>query len=83
MLLEEVQTVLKRSPFVPLRLRKVDGKTLDIPFRHVAVPLNSGLLVMKGVKNENSREAKGYEVVGYQNIDRIEPRSNRSRRSRS
>jgi hypothetical protein len=82
---EEIQSVLGREPFVPLRVQKADGSKVDIPFRHAAVVLRGqGLLVFKGVKDERSRRATGYEVIGFDRIHRIEPRTTRggSRRSR-
>jgi hypothetical protein len=72
---EEVDAVLNREPFVPLRLVKTDGKSLDIPFKHVLVPRRSGVIVFKGVESATSRFAKdGYEHVSYESIDRLEPR---------
>jgi hypothetical protein len=82
MTLRQVQAILKQEPFAPLTLYKTDGTTLDIPFKHVAVPLVYGLMVIKGVKHETSRQAEGYEVVSFDRIDRIVPvRSAKRRRS--
>ncbi len=73
MLVEEIQTVLQRRPFNPLRVHKSDGKVVKIPFSHVAIVLGrQGLLVFKGVKKEGSYSAKGYEVIPYDRIERIE-----------
>lgn len=81
MRVEEVESVLRRQPFVPLRLHKVAGGWVDLPFHHVAVVLRSqGLLVFKGVKHERSRQAKSYEVIPFDQIDRIEPRASTRRR---
>jgi hypothetical protein len=77
MKLEDVKSVLAQEPFVPLKLVKTDGTSLDIPFKHVAVPQRLHLLVFKGVKHERSRHAtKGFEAIGYDYIDRIEPKRN-------
>ena len=80
---DDVKNVLTREPFVPLKVFKTDGSTLEIPFRHVAVMQKLHLLVFKGIKDERGYHAtKGFEAVGYDYIDRIEPRSKR-RGSRS
>jgi hypothetical protein len=77
MKLEDVKSVLSQEPFVPLKLFKTDGSSLDIPFKHVAIPQSLHLLIFKGVKHERSRHAtKGFEAIGYDYIDRIEPKRN-------
>ena len=77
MRVEDVKTLLAREPFVPLKVVKTDGSTLPIPFKHVAVPQSRHLLVFKGVKSERSHHAtKGFEAIGYDYIDRIEPKKN-------
>jgi hypothetical protein len=81
MTIDQVRSVLAREPFAPLRLYKTDGTVVEIPFRHVAVFVHGGLLVFKGVKNEKSHVATGYQVIGYDYIERIEPkRDGRSKR---
>ena len=73
MLVEDIQEVLRRRPFNPLRVHKSDGKVVKIPFSHVAIVLGrQGLLVFKGVKREGSYSAKSYEVIPYDRIERIE-----------
>lgn len=72
---EEIDALLNREPFVPLRLVKTDGKALDIPFKHVLVPRKSGVIVFKGIESATSRFARdGYEHVNYDSIARLEPR---------
>src|SRR6266542_5104037 len=68
---DEVEKILDRPAFVPLRLFMRDGRTIDLPFRHCAVALGQGLLTFKGVKGEHTRRADGYEVLAYDGIDRI------------
>jgi hypothetical protein len=78
MLVDEVESVLRREPFVPLRLHRSNGGFVDIPFKHVAVILPSqGLLIFKGVKSSTSRQAKSYEVIGFDQIARIDPQRGR------
>ena len=73
MLIADIQEVLRRRPFSPLRVYKSDGKVVKIPFSHVAIVLGGqGLLVFKGVKKEGSHVAKSYEVIPYDRIERIE-----------
>jgi hypothetical protein len=83
MRVDDVKSVLMREPFVPLKVFKTDGSVLEIPYRHVAVMQKLHLLVFKGVSSERSHYAtKGFEAIGYDYIDRIEPHSRR-RGSRS
>jgi hypothetical protein len=72
---DDVRAILNREPFVPLKLVKTDGKSLAIPFKHVLVPMKTGVIVFKGVESATSRFAKdGFEHVNYESIDRLEPR---------
>jgi hypothetical protein len=78
MRVDDVKQMLSREPFVPLKVFKTDGSSLEIPFKHVAVLQSQHLLVFKGVKSERSRYAsQGFEAIGYDYIDRIEPRTTR------
>src|SRR4051812_17879342 len=71
---ELVLAMMDREPFVPLRLVKTDGRTLPIPFKHVLVPMKGDAIVFKGIESATSRFAKdGYEHVGYDSIERLEP----------
>jgi len=74
MQLDAIEHILESTPFVPLRLYKHDGKVIDIPFRHVAIPFKTGLLILIGVKSEHSRSASGKEFVALEGIERIEPK---------
>jgi hypothetical protein len=76
MTLDDVEAIITHQPFVPLRLYKTDGTKLDITFQHAVRVLDYGVLVFKGVANAHTRVAKGYEVVGFNRVDRIEPRKN-------
>jgi hypothetical protein len=72
---EDVRAIMSRQPFVPLKLVKTDGKSIDIPFQHVLVPMKSYALVFKGIESATSRFAKdGYEHVNYDAIEKLEPR---------
>ena len=82
MLKREIQAVLGRQPFVPLTIHLDDGETLDVPFSHVAVPLDRTLLVLQGVKAEGSRVASGKVEVAFERVSRIEPRKSRGSQRR-
>lgn len=73
MLEKEVKSELARQPFVPLRLHLRDGKTFDIPFPEVAHPLQSGVVVLIGLK-QGTHQAKGVHTYVYEDILRIERR---------
>jgi hypothetical protein len=74
MTLNDVEVILSNEPFVPLRLDKTDGTKLDITFQHAVRVLDYGILIFKGVANNHSRVAKGFDVVEFDQIERIEPR---------
>ena len=72
---EDVRAIMSREPFVPLKLVKTDGKSLEIRFKHVLVPMKSFVLVFKGIESPTSRFARdGYESINYDAIERLEPR---------
>ncbi|HEY2586401.1 MAG TPA: hypothetical protein VGI81_11610 [Tepidisphaeraceae bacterium] len=70
---EELEAQMQRQPFVPLRLHLRDHRKFDVPFNHVIVFRSRDFILFKGVKKEGSRVAKGYEVIPYDQIDRILP----------
>jgi hypothetical protein len=78
---DEVRAELKREPFIPLRLHLKNGKTFDIPFREVAHLLGYGVLVFIGLK-QGTRQAKGYDRFGFDDIVRIEQRPARGGKGR-
>jgi hypothetical protein len=74
---DDVQAIVSSKPFVPLRLYTTDGKKIDIAFQHAVRLLDYGVVVFKGVANDHSYVAKGYDVVSFGRIERIEPRKAR------
>ena len=78
----DVEGALARRPFLPLVIRLDDGRAIDVPFAHVAIPFANTLLVMLGVKAETSHTATGKVEVEYTRIDRIEPRRARGAQGR-
>jgi hypothetical protein len=79
---QDIIAALDQEPFVPLRLRLVDGRRLDVPYRHVAIVQKQHLLVFKGVKSPTSQRATGYEALGFHLIEGIERRRSASGRRR-
>jgi hypothetical protein len=66
-LLEE----LERDPFKPFRLHLVSGKTVDVLGANTAHTLTDSLLVLRN-PSLGSPRAEGYDVLAYQNIERVE-----------
>jgi hypothetical protein len=62
---------LERDPFRPFRLHLVSGKVLDVLTPNMAHPLTGSLLVLR-IRTPGTRKAEGYDVVDYDNIERIE-----------
>lgn len=68
---EELTTELEKEPFVAFRLHLVSGKVLDVLAPNAAHTLTHSLLVLRN-PTLGSPRAEGYDVVAYQNIERIE-----------
>jgi hypothetical protein len=88
MLKQDVQDLLSRNPFVPVRLPFVpvrlhlaDGRTFDVPFPDVARVLSYGVLVFIGMK-EGTRQADSYDRFTFDQITRIETLTSRGGRGR-
>ncbi|HEV7300949.1 MAG TPA: hypothetical protein VGN72_16395 [Tepidisphaeraceae bacterium] len=67
----ELTDELQREPFTPFRLHLVSGKTLDVLGATAAHTLKNALLVLRNPVLGSPR-ADGYDLVAYQNIERIE-----------
>lgn len=68
---EELLSELTRDPFVPFRLHLVSGKTLDVLGPNTAHTLANALVVFRNPTLGTPR-AEGYDVIAYQNIERLE-----------
>lgn len=79
---EELEARVRREPFVPLWLHLPKRRKFDVPFNHVIVFRETDIILFKGVKKVGSRVAKGYEVIPYDRIVRIEPHRGGSGRQR-
>jgi hypothetical protein len=67
----ELTDELARDPFTPFQLHLVSGKTLDVLGPTTAHTLKNALLVLHN-PTIGSPRAKGYDVIAYHNIERIE-----------
>jgi hypothetical protein len=68
---EKLLAELDRVPFRPFRIHLVSGKVLDVLGPNTAHPLNNSLLVLRNPTLGTSK-AEGYDVIAYENIERIE-----------
>ena len=67
----ELTAELEKDPFEPFRLHMVSGKTFDVLGPNAAHTLRNALLVLRN-PTPGTRDAEGYDVLAYQNIERIE-----------
>jgi hypothetical protein len=67
---KSIKEELEQSPFKPLRIHIVSGKTLDVVREGTAWPLGDRLLVFRNPSAQGVG-AEGYDVVAYNNIERI------------
>jgi hypothetical protein len=67
----ELTAELTRDPFVPFRVHLVSGKTVDVLAPNTAHTLAHSLLVLRN-PTLGSPRAEGYDVLAYQNIERLE-----------
>lgn len=68
---EEMTAEIEREPFVPFRLHRVSGKVVDVLAPNAAHTLANSLVVFRNPV-VGSQRADAYDVVAYQNIERIE-----------
>jgi hypothetical protein len=74
---EDLRAELDKSPFVPLRLHLVSGKTLMIRHSAEAWMLRNALLVLHDVQ---AGDDGGYDIVAVRNIERVEQLKGKSTR---
>ena len=74
---DEIVAILNAEPFVPLQAVDTAGKTFDIPFKHAARLNIGGLLIFRGVPDAKTRQATGFDVIGYDRVARILPKKSR------
>jgi hypothetical protein len=67
----DLEAELERDPFVPLRLRLVSGKTLEVSVPGAAWVLRNAVLVFQNAKPGRAR-VDGYDVIALRNIERLE-----------
>ena len=68
---DDVAAELDKEPFQPFRLHMVSGKIFDVLAPNVAHQLRNSLLILRN-PILGTRRAEGYDVISYQNIERIE-----------
>ena len=68
---EEIVSELDKEPFQPFRLHMVSGKVFDVLAPNAAHPLLNSLLILRN-PILGTRRAEGYDVISYENIERIE-----------
>jgi hypothetical protein len=68
---EDLIDELEREPFQPFRIYLVSGKTLDVLTPNAAHPLRNSLLVLR-IPAPGSRRAHGYDIIAYENVERLE-----------
>ena len=68
---DELIAELEKDPFQPFRLHMVSGKVFDVLSSNVAHPLTNSLLILRN-PILGTRRAEGYDVIAYENIERIE-----------
>ncbi len=67
----ELAEELSKDPFIPFRLHMVSGKVIDVLGPNTAHTLSTSLLVLRNPRLGTS-DAEGYDVLAYENIERIE-----------
>lgn len=68
---DELIAELDKEPFQPFRIHLVSGKVLDVLAPSAAHPLGNSLLILRH-PTLGTRKAEGYDVIAYENIERIE-----------
>ena len=68
---DELLAELEKEPFRPFRLHLVSGKVVDVLGPNTAHTLTNALIVLRN-PTIGRPKAEGYDVVAYQNIERLE-----------
>lgn len=68
---DELISELEKEPFQPFRIHIVSGKVFDVLAANVAHPLIDSLLILRNPVLGSPR-AEGYDVIAYDNIERLE-----------
>jgi hypothetical protein len=68
---EDIKQELERDPFVPLRLHRASGKTMDIQYPDSAFLRQNTLLIVHRLA-PGSASIGNYDVIAYRLIERIE-----------
>lgn len=71
---EDIRSELDKSPFIPFRLHRVSGKTVDVIMPGQAVMLQNAVLVL------HPTAAGGYDVISLRNIEMLEQLGRRGRK---
>ena len=59
------------EPFKPVRLHLVSGKTVDLLRQNGVMPLRDRLMVFRKLEKDG-KGAEGYDIIAFQNIERLE-----------
>jgi hypothetical protein len=68
---EQIKEEIDIEPFKPLRLHLVSGKRLDVMRPDAVMPMRDRLLLFINLA-QSGRGAETYNIVAYQNVERIE-----------
>ena len=68
---DDLESELEKTPFVPLRLHLVSGKTLTVHSPNAAWILQNTVMLLRGNK-PGKYSGEGYDTVALANIERIE-----------
>jgi hypothetical protein len=68
---QDLREGLNQDPFAPVRIHLVSGKTIDVLRPGAAWTLKRRLLIFRNPAALGT-SAEGYDVIAYENIERIE-----------
>ena len=69
---DELRAIMRKRPFVPLRVRLEDGRTLEVRHERGAMVTNSDLLIGVGVRSEKPLVFRDCEVFSLWQVVAIE-----------
>ena len=67
---ELIQSELDKAPFVPFRIHRVSGTTVDVMTARGAYAMGNAVMVFHPMRNR--RHDAGYDLIPLYNIERLE-----------
>ncbi len=69
---EDVETMLRSNPFMPLAVRLKDGTTYEVRFSNMALVARQQLGIGLAAPNSDGRTAVDFVILGWSDIESVD-----------